>query len=97
MDYSWRGAPEKFADVARALGEDVDGLDAEEAAQKAVAGLQALLEEVDLNITLSDLRLTEDLIESMARDVMNYGWGNFRKNPRDATEEDVRAIYRNAL
>lgn len=94
MEFSTMGNPRRFARVAEAMGEHVEGMSYTEASEKAVNAVKRLVK--DLRIpTLRDLgvekeKLTE-LSEQMAKDAINSGSpGN---NPRQATIEEIVELY----
>lgn len=93
MEYNHSADYEKFACVAKALGEKVDGMDAETAARAAVKAVHQLNK--DLNIpSLKDLGTkAEDLPELAKRASMNV---SVESNPRAVTEADFLDIFQNA-
>ena len=48
MEYNYLGEPHKFARIAQALGEDVRGLSVWQAAERACAAVNWLIEDVDI-------------------------------------------------
>lgn len=63
--------------------------------QMLVDAARALLAELGIPKTLSEVGVTEDKIEQMAADAMKSG--NILVNPRQTTINDVIAMYRKAL
>ncbi|RLE06839.1 alcohol dehydrogenase [Candidatus Aerophobetes bacterium] len=87
---------DKFVSLARSLGENIEGLPREEAAKKAVEGIQKLILRLGLPQNLKDRGIEEKTIRKFAEEVMQ----NKRKlasNPRPATLEDIIKIYQRAL
>jgi alcohol dehydrogenase len=92
MQYNMLGCLERFADIAVAMGLDVDGLTAREAAQMAVAEMRLLADDLDLPLYLSDVGIPASAIEELTEGAM----GQTRllvNNPRTLTRDDVVAIY----
>jgi choline dehydrogenase len=94
MEYNCLAEPHKFARIAQALGEDVRGLSARQAAQRAVAAVLELTE--DLNIpTLQDLGFDEREVPSLAllaeQDPQTVG------NPRDVDRRGYEKLWRRAF
>ena len=98
MEWSLAGALERYAEIARALGVDTTGLSEMEAAQRAVAEVRAICQ--DLQIPgLTGLGIDPDklmaLAPTMARDGLDSGSpGN---NPRVPTADEIVELYRQAL
>jgi len=87
---------DKFVSLAKTLGENIEGLPREEAAKKAVEGIQKLILRLGLPQNLKDRGIEEKTIRKFAEEVMQ----NKRKlasNPRPATLEDIIKIYQRAL
>ncbi len=86
MDFSLMGNPARYADIAAALGEEVDGLTDLEAAEIGVLAVRRLV--ADLKVpSLAQLGVEkaklDKVVEKMARDAIASGSpGN---NPRIAT------------
>jgi alcohol dehydrogenase class IV len=98
MEWSIAGTPGRFADIARALGVDTTGLSDMEAAQRAVAEVRAICN--DLRIPrLTGLGIDPNklmtLAPTMAKDALDSGSpGN---NPRVPTADEIVELYRQAL
>ena len=98
MAWSLPGAPGRFAEIARALGVDTAGLSESQAAECAVAEVQALCR--DLHIPgLAGLGIDPGklmaLAPTMAKDALDSGSpGN---NPRVPSPEEIVELYRTAL
>ncbi len=93
--YNKSACPERFADIAKAMGEDVEGLSAEEAADKAIEAIRKLAKDVGIPSGLKELGAKEEdlevLAESAMKDVCHL------TNPREFKKEEVVEIYRKAL
>jgi choline dehydrogenase len=94
MEYNSLAEPGKFARIAQALGEDIHGLSAAQAAERAVAAVFKLTE--DLNIaTLQDLGFDEREIPFLAeiaeQDPQTIG------NPRDIDRRGYEKVWQRAF
>jgi 1,3-propanediol dehydrogenase len=87
--------PEKFADIAVALGENIDGLGKMEAAEKAIDAIVRLSKDVGIPQGLSQLGVKESDIEPMAKLAMQDG--NAGTNPRVGKLEDIIQLFKNAM
>jgi len=98
MAWSIPGAPERFAEIARALGIDTAGLSEAQAAERAVAEVQALCRDLQLpgltGLGIDPGKLMA-LAATMAKDALDSGSpGN---NPRVPTADEIVELYRKAL
>ncbi len=91
MAYNRYACPEKFADIAAAMGEDVDGVSAVEASALAVDAVRNLSDDVGIPATLRDVGAKAEGIPVMAEDAMKSG--NIQVNPRKTMIKDVIALY----
>ncbi|GMQ49254.1 iron-containing alcohol dehydrogenase [Vibrio sp. 10N] len=87
--------PEKFVDIANAMGKDTTGLNTEQAALLAIEAMQELSSKVGIPATLKELGVkSEDiakLAESTLQDVCCM------TNPRQATQAEIEAIFSAAM
>ena len=95
MEFNLPAVPQKFKEIARAMGCNVDGLSAMGAAKAAVVAIWELLEDLGLPKKLSEVGVKEEAVSAMADDAMKSG--NVLVNPRTTTREDILKIYRQAL
>jgi len=98
IEYSLEGALERYADIARAMGEEIEGLSIEEAAGRAVVAAGKLNEDLEVpslsQAGVDPERLTE-LAPTMAKDAIASGSPN--NNPRVPTVEQMIELYKRAL
>jgi alcohol dehydrogenase len=88
-------SPERFADIAAAMGENIEGLSARDAADVAIEAIQQLSVDVGIPTGLSELGVKEEDLQVMAENAMKDACS--LTNPRLATLEDVIQIYKNAM
>lgn len=91
MEYNFKGEPEKFARIAVAMGEDIRGLSVWDAAEKAVAAVMKLTEDVEIP-TLQELGFSEDEIPLLAE--IAYQDPQTIGNPRDLSLQSYAQIYK---
>jgi len=91
MEFNLIGNPGKFADIACAMGEFVDGLTVMEAAMVAVDAVRELAADIGAPQTLESVGAKKDAIPKMAEDGMKSG--HLAVNPRQVSIEDVVKIF----
>jgi alcohol dehydrogenase class IV len=96
MAYNMIGNLNKFAQIAKTMGEKIDHLSEYEAAQKAIGAVKKLLQTMNISYKLSDYGASRDQIPKLVDGAMKQA-RLFVSNPRDLKEADVRKIYQNAL
>jgi len=96
VDYNLTASPARYARIAQAMGENIDGLTNDEAAGLLVERLFRLLEIVGIPSTLGEYGITEKALDKLVAGGMEFS-RLFIPNPRNLTEADVREIYTNAL
>ncbi len=87
--------PERFVDIAIAMGENVDGLSTVESAEKALKAIQRLAKDVGIPSGLKELNVKESDLPILAENALKDACG--LTNPRKATKEDIIEIYRQAM
>ena len=90
-----RSVPERFADIAKAMGEKIEGLSPEEAADKAIDAIKKLAADIGIPSGLKDLGAKEEDFELMAENAMQDICR--LTNPRELSKEDIIEIYRKAM
>ena len=85
----------RFADIAVALGENIEGLSYRDAADKAIAAIKKLSADVGIPAGLTQLNVKEQDFEIMAKNAMKDACG--LTNPRVPTLQDVINIYSAAM
>jgi choline dehydrogenase len=94
MEYNYLGEPHKFARIAQALGEDIRGLTAWQAAEKAVEAVYRLTEDLEIP-TLQELGFSEDEIPMLAEKAFNDP--QTIGNPRDIDLKGYLKVYQRAF
>lgn len=94
MRYNLEAVPERYAEVAEAMGVDVADKSPTEAAEASVDAVEALIEEVDLPGTLRELGVDEaDLPEIAEKSLETI---EIHDNPRDADADDLLEVAQDA-
>ncbi|KWX01158.1 alcohol dehydrogenase [Carbonactinospora thermoautotrophica] len=86
---------ERYVPIARALGVDVTRLSPEESAYAVADAVRRLADEVGVPRGLADLGVTVDDIPTLAANTLRDVC--LSTNPRDASVEEVAALFRAAL
>jgi alcohol dehydrogenase class IV len=95
MRFNCSAAPDRFADVARALGQPVDRGSVFDAANCAVAAVASLASAIGIPKGLSECGLREHDVPAVVAEAIKSG--NVPVNPRPASEEELAEILRGAL
>ena len=93
-EFNLIGNANRFRDIAKAMGENIDGLSTMEAARKAIAAIRQLSEQVGIPQNLRSLGVKEEDFEIMAENAMKDVCQ--LTNPRKATKEQVIGIFKAA-
>lgn len=95
MAFNVPGNLEKFADIAEALGEVVEGLPLREAAWLSVEAVESLIEDCGIATTLEELGIPEADFPELARAAMTVA-RPLANNPCKLTLEEMVEIYQEA-
>jgi len=96
MAYNYPGNTEKFAMIAQALGEGIDGLSMREAASKAASAVAQLSKDIGIPASLKELQIPVEAIPEMAQGAMKVA-RPLANNPRPVTVDSAAEIYRLAF
>ncbi len=95
MEFSVVGAPQRFADIAQAMGEPIDGLSPMKQADAAISAVERLVIDIQMP-RLGEIGIDkgkfEQVIEQMAADAIASG--SPANNPRQASQEEIVSLYR---
>lgn len=86
---------DRFVEMAKAMGENIDGLSKRQAAEKALEAIKTLSADIGIPKGLKELGVMEQDLKIMAQNAQKDACGF--TNPRCPSLEDVIEIYRNAL
>lgn len=94
MEYNYVACVDKFIRIAKALGENVEGLSDRDAAYKAVEAVKKLNEDLAIP-TLAEVNVKkEDIPELAERSAVNV---SVDSNPRKAGKDDFKKIFEAAM
>ncbi|MDI6777519.1 MAG: iron-containing alcohol dehydrogenase, partial [Syntrophales bacterium] len=92
MTFNLPAALEKFAVMAQAMGEVIDGLSTREAASLTVKAVETLIKDCGIHTKLKDLDIPEKDFPELAGAAMTVA-RPLENNPRKVTLEDAIKIY----
>jgi alcohol dehydrogenase class IV len=95
MEFNYRAKPDRFIEVARALGEPVDQMSRMEAAHRAVEAVRSLARDIGIPSSMSSYGLREQHIPQVVDEAIKSG--NVPVNPRRAGPDDLKQILRELL
>lgn len=88
LDYSL----EKFKKAAEAMGKDVSGLSARDAALKSVRAIEELCRDLGIPKDLSEYKISKSAIPQLVNDAVI-----FPVNPRPTTKEDLARLFEKVI
>lgn len=94
LRYNLISNPQKFADIAEFMGENIEGLSVRDAAEKAITAISQLSKDVNIPTHLSELGVKEEDFEKMAELALEDG--NAFTNPIQGKKEDIIEIFKAA-
>ena len=86
--------PQRFADIAQFLGENIEGLTVMEAAEKAIQAMVRISEDVGIPTNIKSLGALPEDFDMMAENALKDG--NAFSNPRVGRKEDIIKLYQQA-
>lgn len=95
MKFNWVAAPERFAHVARALGEPVDQLSPSDAARRAVEAVENLARDIQIPKGLGEYGVRSSHIPHVIDEAMKSG--NVAVNPRPTSRQQLAALLEQSL
>jgi alcohol dehydrogenase len=95
MEFNMEAAAQKYADIAQAMGVNIQGMSAMEAARAAAESVRQLSRDIGIPDRLSDAGVKMENIPIMAANAMADHCHLL--NARECTEESMTAIYKAAF
>lgn len=95
MEFNLSTNPQKFKDIAEALGKETRGLEDAEAAALSIEAVNEILVDIGLAKGLAEFGIKEEMIEFLSKNALNDAC--LVTNPRKASLQDIEAIFRRAL
>lgn len=93
--YNLISNPEKFAEIAVFMGENIDGLSIRDAADKAIHAIEQLSRDVNIPSSLKEMGVKKEDFERMS--TMALEDGNAFSNPIQGTKNDIKKIFEAAF
>ena len=93
--YNARASPDRFVDLATSAGLSVEGMPGEEAAELLAEHVRRLADDVGVPRGLRELGVTEADIDTMAHTALDDAC--LTTNPREASEGEIRQLFKDAL
>ncbi|QJY38755.1 L-threonine dehydrogenase [Vibrio europaeus] len=93
--YNAQICPERLRDVAKAMGVEVEGLSAEQGAEAAIDAIVALAKDVGIPAGIQELGAKSEDIPVLADNALKDACGF--TNPKQATHEEISAIFEAAM
>ena len=94
-EFSLIGDPERYARIAQAMGNNVEGLTVLEAADMAAESITRLIEDIEIP-SLAELGVEEAKLDKLAPQMAEdaIASGSPANNPRQATKEEIVQLYK---
>ncbi|MEJ1320167.1 iron-containing alcohol dehydrogenase [Latilactobacillus sakei] len=86
--------PDRFAELARAMGENTDALSTRDAAELAIKGMRQMAADVGIPTSIKAIGAKPADFEMMAENALKDG--NAFSNPRKATKAEIVALFQKA-
>lgn len=96
MKFNLDVCEEKFSNLAKFIGLDVDGLSKEEAAKKLIEEFYALIRDLNIKCDLKSKGITEKTLEELADSALTVK-RLLDNNPKIMSKEDIVSIYKNLI
>ncbi len=94
MKFNLHACPERYRDISVALGNDVTGLSAIQAAEKAIDSVIEMNQTMNIPLNIRELGIDLDLVPKLVEDAMRSG--NVLINPRLTKPADIQLIIEKA-
>lgn len=94
-EYNIISNPQRFADIAEFMGENIEGLSVRDAADVAIDAMKQLSQDVGIPAGLGSLGVKESDLELMAENALKDG--NAFSNPRVGNQQDIIGIFKAAM
>ncbi|MDH2926052.1 iron-containing alcohol dehydrogenase [Lonepinella koalarum] len=96
MKFNLPVCEEKFANVAFAMGLDVQGLTLRQAAEKMIDELYALIRDLEIKCDLTAVGINEDVLDELSEAALSVK-RLLDNNPKPMNKDDIKTIYRKLI
>ncbi len=93
--YNAQVCPERLADVAKAMGVNIEGMSAEQGAEAAIDAIVTLAKDVGIPAGIKELGAKSEDVATLADNALKDACGF--TNPKQATHEEISAIFEAAM
>lgn len=97
LQFTYQAVPEKFADIAQAMGADIRGLSTIQAAEKCISCVKELMAKVGMPPRLKDFGATEQDLDWLSDQALSTMKANLDNHPRTPSRDELKEIYRQSL
>jgi alcohol dehydrogenase class IV len=97
LQFTYPSAPERFAAIAHAMGENIGGLNKQDAALRCISRIQTLLTSLDMTPGLHDFGVSEEHLDWLTANAWKTMKPVVENNPQVPTTEEMKDIYRQCL
>jgi alcohol dehydrogenase class IV len=94
VNYNLIACVDRFIDIAKVMGERVEGMSRTEAAEKAPNAVEKFARSLEINTTLSKKTENPEFLHPCAKQALKNE--NIHGNPRIPTLEQIEELYRQA-
>ena len=92
--YNIIAAPERFAELAKIMGENTEGLSTRDAAELAIKAMRQMADDVGIPRSIKDIGAKPEDFPLMAENALKDG--NAFSNPRKGTKEELIQLFQEA-
>ncbi len=93
--YNASVCPQRLSDIAKAMGQDIDGLTPEQGAEKALEAIKVLSAKIAIPAGLKELKVKEEDIALLAENALKDACG--LTNPKQANHDEIVGIFMSAM
>lgn len=92
--YNIVAAPERFAELAKIMGENTEGLSTRDAADLSIKAMRQMCDDVNIPRSIKSIGAKPADFEMMAENALKDG--NAFSNPRKGTKEEIVRLFQEA-
>lgn len=96
MKFNLDACEEKFSQIAKAMGLNIDGLSQKQAAEKMIEELYSLIKDLNIHCDLREKGINESVLDELVDAAFSVK-RLLNNNPKEMTKEDIRKIYEKFL
>lgn len=95
MEFNLIANPHKFGIIAEEMGKNISGLSSAAAAAQSIDAVNEILNDIGLAKGLSEFSIKKDMIKALSQNALNDAC--LITNPREASLQDIEAIFHRSL